>query len=222
MRIEHHPSPELLAEYAAGNAPDAVALLIACHITLCPKCRAEVERLEAIGGALLNEIEPAADPDLDAMLASVMGKLDQTEREGPRVIEPPRGAVDATFPKPLRDLVGTVDNAKWRKRMPGLSTIDIPFGSGHSVRLVRTAAGMGVPRHGHQGMELDLVLRGGLKDQDSGQVFERGDVQLNGPEVVHELEVLHDVPECILLSVNEASWKPEGIKARIAYRYLGW
>lgn len=223
LAVEHHISPEILAEYAAGNAPDGVSLVVACHITLCPTCRAEVELFESVGGSYLDRAQPHDGSDLEAMLDSTLGMLDSVEREPPHAPgPPPRGAVDATFPKPLRDLVGTVDEAPWRKRMPGMSTIDIPLDSGLSLRLVRTAAGMGVPRHGHNGMELDLILRGGLEDEDSGQVFERGDVQINGPDVVHQLHVLHDVPECIILSLNEASWRPEGIKARIAYRYLGW
>ena len=36
----HHLSEALLLEHAAGTLPEPVALFAACHLTLCPVCRA--------------------------------------------------------------------------------------------------------------------------------------------------------------------------------------
>ena len=52
MPIEHHPLPEHLAEYAAGVGEIGVDLVVACHATLCPTCRAEIEAMEQLGGAM--------------------------------------------------------------------------------------------------------------------------------------------------------------------------
>ena len=45
--------------------------MLATHLALCPECRDAVARFESVGGALLEEIEPAAlAPDaLDCLLA---------------------------------------------------------------------------------------------------------------------------------------------------------
>ena len=34
-----HPTDDMLASYAAGAAPEGAALLVACHLTFCPRCR---------------------------------------------------------------------------------------------------------------------------------------------------------------------------------------
>ena len=44
-------------DYAAGSLSEPVALLIATHLALCPRCRHEVEEFEALGGALLEDLE---------------------------------------------------------------------------------------------------------------------------------------------------------------------
>ena len=40
MTPTFHPPDDLLVEYAAGETPESVSLVIACHATLCPTCRA--------------------------------------------------------------------------------------------------------------------------------------------------------------------------------------
>src|SRR6185369_1648296 len=55
----HHLSDEWLVDYAAGAAPEPVALRVATHLAYCPACRAAHGKLEAVGGALLTDIAPA-------------------------------------------------------------------------------------------------------------------------------------------------------------------
>ncbi len=55
-----HPSQEMLVDFATGALQDPFSLMIATHLALCPDCRAETRRLEAVGGAMLREIEPTA------------------------------------------------------------------------------------------------------------------------------------------------------------------
>ena len=80
---EHHLHLELLVDYAAGSAPEPVSLLVATHLTFCPSCRQHVARLEDVGGALLDGIEPVpVDSEaLDRMLA----RLDKAEPSMPSV-----------------------------------------------------------------------------------------------------------------------------------------
>ena len=60
QEVVHHPSGEFLIDYASGSASEAVSLLVATHLALCPVCRQGVAALETIGSQAL---EPAgADP----------------------------------------------------------------------------------------------------------------------------------------------------------------
>ena len=57
--IRHHPDEGLLLAYASGVADEAMSLILATHMAYCETCRAEVAKLERIGGSLLQELAPA-------------------------------------------------------------------------------------------------------------------------------------------------------------------
>ena len=61
--MSRHPAPEeLLLDYAAGTLPDGPALAVALHVALDPDSRRMVDRLNAVGGALIErEAEAALD-----------------------------------------------------------------------------------------------------------------------------------------------------------------
>ena len=56
--IKHHLSKELLLAYSAGQLEEGFSLAIATHISMCDQCRAELESLEAVGGAIFENLEP--------------------------------------------------------------------------------------------------------------------------------------------------------------------
>lgn len=57
MTIRHHLSEQLLMAYAAGQLPEAFNLIVATHVSLCDECRARLGAHEAVGGALIEDIE---------------------------------------------------------------------------------------------------------------------------------------------------------------------
>ncbi|HEY5084509.1 MAG TPA: hypothetical protein VII48_08315, partial [Rhizomicrobium sp.] len=57
--IHHHPDEPLLLAYASGSADEAFSLIVATHMTYCAACRAQVAKLETIGGTLLQDLQPA-------------------------------------------------------------------------------------------------------------------------------------------------------------------
>lgn len=60
MRLNWHPSDNLLADYAAGALAKGWSLAIAAHLAMCPDCRADTIALDAIGGGALESLP--ADP----------------------------------------------------------------------------------------------------------------------------------------------------------------
>ena len=78
--MSRHPAPEeLVLDYATGALPQAPALAVALHVALDPAARQTVDRLAAVGGALIeHEAEAALDGDA---LDRAMARLDQVAVE---------------------------------------------------------------------------------------------------------------------------------------------
>ena len=106
MSPTHHPTEDMLAAYAAGATSEAMSLILATHMALCPECRRLVDDFESVGGLLLESMpeEPvevtAFDPaaheprtlpriDLPASLHSAAARFR-----------------DMTIPEPLRSYLG--------------------------------------------------------------------------------------------------------------------
>ena len=83
MTPTHLIPEDLLMAYAAGTAGEALSLLAACHLTLSPESRAQLQTLEAVGGELIAELPPAdlAPGSLEAMLARLEKGQEQRRLE---------------------------------------------------------------------------------------------------------------------------------------------
>lgn len=211
----HHPPEALLVDYASGAAPEAIALLVATHLALCPRCRDDVDLLERIGGALLEEI-----PALPMAQAALLDAKDQAARARPHRLEPRRPVPDdlLMFPEPLRAYLAPKGEVKWTLAMPGFRycELDVQYG-GVPVRVSSLAGGFSVPRHTHEGLELNLVLHGGFTDR--GDDYLRGDVAVGDATVTHHLDI-HRGESCVLLAVNEHKLVPTTLAGRILTRLL--
>jgi putative transcriptional regulator len=166
----YHPSDALLMAYAAGSLDEGQSLVVATHIQLCPSCRRRLRLMEALGGALLENLPP--EPVKPDCFAKVLAHLGEDETETPR--RP--CAFDAEIPEPLRAYTDALSDTWHQAVTPGGRAIDIrrfEDGTG-SVRLVRMEAGARMPAHLHSGNEVTLILSGGLTDETSH--FERGDL----------------------------------------------
>jgi putative transcriptional regulator len=183
--ISHHPSSELLFDYAAGSLPEPVALAVAAHAALCPDSRSRVERMEAVGGALLDDLPPAdiSASALDSVLAAIEGAANENDQQDEAL------ALDAEtkrlLPSPLWPYVaGGLNRLRWKKRGLAVQSAAVPVASNdYIVRLLRIKAGSPVPAHTHGGVEFTLVLAGGYSDGEAH--FQRGDLQIADPSVEH-------------------------------------
>ena len=208
MTIRHHLSDQLLMAYSAGQLPEAFNLVVATHVSMCDECRARLAAFDAVGGALIEEIEEIAmgEAALEAALARIEG-LPQATRS-----EPPKPA--GIFPAPLADYVGgDLDAVRWRRIGGGVRQAILPTGRDATARLLYIPAGTAVPDHGHKGMELTLVLQGAFADENDR--FGRGDIEIADEEVEHTPVALAG-EDCICLAVTDAPLRFRGLVPRLA------
>ncbi len=200
----HHPSPDVLIAYAAGSLPEPHALVIATHLSLCPECRATAAELDALGGAMLDELSPTLlEPDA---LDRLMARFDEPAPP----VAPPLPA-DPVLPAPLRAYVGrSIEGIVWKKLGFGIEEfrLPIPDTERYTARLVLVAAGREIPSHGHDGDEVTLVLAGGFTDGSDN--YRRGDVSGADPTVSHR-PVADADGECICLIVTEGKLRFSGL-----------
>ena len=156
-----HPEEELLLAYAAGSLREPMSLLVATHLALCPQCRAEVERLEAIGGTLIDDLEPAAIDERS--LGNLLARLQDPVSDGPTRPRAPAKAVDRRLPQPLRDYVADgLDSLPWKSFGAVKQAELLKDFPGYKARMMCIKAGTAMPWHTHEGQELTLVLAGGF------------------------------------------------------------
>ena len=195
--MSRHPAPdELLLDYAAGALPEGPALAVALHAALDPGARAAVDRLNAVGGALI-EREPASALD-EGSLENVLARLDGIAVEPPR--EAPRARPGFEWaPAPL--LPYLKPGMDWRRILGKFDEIRLDLaGAFHRVSLLRLEPGRGLPEHKHTGYEYTVCLQGGYTDNTGS--YSVGDFAVGPGSERHE--PIADAGEpCIALIVVE-------------------
>lgn len=214
MSTVHHPAEDLLAAYAAGTLAEAPSLIVATHMALCPACRAEVRRLEAVGGLMLEDMPEA--PVTDDLLSAILAEIDMGGGASLAVKARPRpmaGSHAPTLPQPLRGYVGgDLDQVRWSRVIRGVEEAEVLCGSSAKVRMLRIKAGMAMPRHTHQGSELTLVLAGGFSDEMGH--YGRGDFATVDGSVDHS-PVADPDGDCVCLAVMDAPLRLTGPIGRL-------
>lgn len=213
--VKHHINDELLMGYAAGSLPEAFDLVVATHVSLSDDARGRLASFEALGGALLEEVD--ATPLAEDSFAETMARI----REGDMrpIQRPARPRAAGVFPKPLQDYVGgDLADVKWKS--VGLGVKQCILGTakdGATARLLLIPAGQAMPDHGHNGLEATLVLQGAFID-DSGR-FARGDIEVADVETEH-MPVADIGEDCICLVATDAPLKFNSFLPKIAQRIL--
>ena len=184
--IKYHPKDETLVGYAAGALDEGRRLIVTEHMRRCPQCRRTVSDFEAVGGVMLDDIEP-----VEMSLASrdaVMARLDERE---------PDVAASAIGIENYR-------RGKWRWISPGLylSAVDVPTQSPVRVFMLKAAPGTVLPRHKHSGTELTCVLSGAFIHE--GGRYGAGDCDDADEDDTHSPVVDHG-EECICLVAMEGN-----------------
>ena len=191
--IIHHIPEHLIRVYAAGNLPQGFSLVVAAHVSQCDECRARLEAEEAAGGAVLEALAPVAEGE-DALLASVMAALDAP---APRETTCAR---DGIYPSPLVQALGGRP-PRWRPLGGGIRQMILNADREGSARLLFIPAGEAVPDHGHNGLELTMVLQGSFHDETGH--FGIGDVEVAGADLDHT-PIAGAGEACICLAATDA------------------
>lgn len=190
--ITHHIPDDVLASYAAGTLPHAYAMVAASHISLCDECRIALAAHQAVGGAVLDDIE--ARPVSKALRANVLARLDEPVR--------PEPVFDRTgiYPGPVAAALRGRE-PKWRALGMGVRQMILAEDHDSSVRLLYIPGGQAVPDHSHNGLELTLVLQGSFSDE-TGQ-YRVGDVEVGDQELEHT-PIADPGDPCICLAATDA------------------
>jgi len=209
MIPQHHPGEEFLLQYASGATTEPFALLVATHLAYCPACRAAVAQAEAIGGALLDDLAPAAPThtDNDGDIANI---LQRAARQ--------RETADPAPDKPLQAYVDDFDSVAWRSLGPGIQHCVLAKDKyGAVARLLRIAPGRSVFEHSHSGNEMTLVLAGSYRTGDVQ--FGRGDVECADEATTHR-PVADAGATCICLAVTDAPLRFRNLLGRIMQPFI--
>lgn len=214
--IRHHPPFDLTVDYATGVAGEGTALAVAAHASLCSACATQIRDIEAIGGALLDDIEP--EPVSQDLLTTLMNRLDE-ELAPERTLAVADAETRKVIPPPLLPYVGTgLDKLPWRSVGRLFQEFRLPLASRNvKASLMKLRPGSLMPRHTHRGQEITLVLAGGYRDGD--EQFLRGDFSMKGSGDLHQPVVDDDGP-CLCLAVLDAPLKLTGALGRLVNPFL--
>ena len=100
IEAKHHIPNEILVAYSTGTLPEAFSIIVACHISLCDKCRVEVEALDAVGGAILTNQEKI-DVDEDSFLKT----MELISNSNEKILETEKSS-KSIYPNPLKNYIG--------------------------------------------------------------------------------------------------------------------
>lgn len=202
MNPRHHPSPDILAAYAAGALDAGFALVVGAHAESCAACRAQIGAYEAGSGAALAHL-PKAEVAPDA-LKRVMARLGE--------------AAPAPVSVDTRPLLERLPIRKKRWVAPGVwvAPVDTPHAPENRVYLLAVKAGGLTARHEHVGAEFCTVLKGAYRDELG--VFAAGDFAAAYGEFNHQ-PVVHGEETCICLFATEGRLKARGLLGRLAFAF---
>ncbi|MDF1856575.1 ChrR family anti-sigma-E factor [Pseudooceanicola sp.] len=201
--ITHHVPDALLAAYATGNLPEAYALVVAAHISLCLECRAAYEAHQVGGGAVLETV--GAEAVSEDLKSNVLDLLDAPYRPQPTY---PRAGV---YPGPVMEALKGKPPS-WKSVGLGVRQSILSSGRDGSVRLLYIPPGQAMPDHSHNGLELTLVLQGSFSDS-TGQ-FGVGDLEVADHDLEHTPTADPGAP-CICLAATDAPLRFRSLVPRL-------
>jgi len=207
---------EWLIGYAAGTLSEGQSVMVASYASLNDEARRDLRAAEDMAGAMLDGLEPdALAPEALARTLALLGDVEPVPMPAA-----PGEKGEPEMPGPLYDYVGRrLGDLDWSFLGPGMQKVRLWTGEGDErLWLLKAKPGVTIPKHGHRGEELVLVLKGGFSDGTNH--FERGDIQSQHEEDMHSLRI-DDGEECICLALTRGRLRFDSWPARIVQIFVG-
>jgi putative transcriptional regulator len=207
----YHPNDEFLMQFSAGQLPNALGILIACHLEKCQSCRNKIRVFEQIGGELLQDA--VTEQVTEGTLEKLMARLDTAEPITKPVV------ADARIPKPLQRFLPTYyDQLPWSGMTRSIKEFELPISDQQlTAKFYKIAAGKELPEHTHRGNEFTLVMAGSFAD-NAGE-YRQGDFILADTHTIHQPKASNDC-DCICFAVMDAPLKMTGFFGRLLNPFL--
>ena len=183
--IKHHPTAEILKDFATGELPDSLSLIVSSHVEMCEQCQAEVTRLTELAAsdsfgsdeiiadelienqvnAVLHGNDDINSAEFDMSLIDSITADEQldvvvaSEERSPQRIK----VADTEFelPRALNQVV----RKDWLN-LGKISRARLDFEDGdHHTSLLHIDKEGAVPCHTHKGFEITLLLEGSFEDE---------------------------------------------------------
>ncbi len=219
MTINHHPKSATLAAFAAGALDEARGVVVATHLEVCETCRTAVRDFEALGGACLEKIEPAA-LSADALQRFWLRAGPPSSETAPAST---RAANDRNLSgaRPLSAyLKGGLDAVRWKPVAPGIAQAVLEADGYRPgvLRLLKIAPGVRLLKHSHHGAELTLLIEGAYEDEIGS--FARGDLVDLDDETTHSPLAIGEEP-CICLIATSGPLAFKSLLGKAMQPFIG-
>lgn len=203
----------MLLEYAAGTLAYAPSLVVAAHLAMQERARADVALYETLGGLFLtdtNDTAPVGKKCIDKVMEHIASVSPCAGKKDADCLDTAALLPESlSLPPQVRVLLSKACRQRsgcWSALSKGVDIYDLPFpdtnNHPYKMRLMRLAPALATPAHTHSGIEMTLVLNGSFEDE-------------TGAYGIGDLIVVRDTPRshhpracpqngCICLTLTEA------------------
>jgi len=213
MSIKHHPSEAALAAFSAGMLDHGQHVAIATHLVACSECRKLARSFEHVGGAVLEDLAPAA------MAPDAFSRI-EARLSGPSPVAamPPVRVPENELPG-LPQFLRSYRFGDWKWIAPSthIRPIELPHTSETRVFLLKGGPGTKLLRHSHTGVEMTCILTGGYSQY--GEHYGVGDFDLGDETVEHDPTVDAD-GDCICLVAMQGGLRLSGLLGKIMQPFI--
>jgi putative transcriptional regulator len=169
--IKHHPTQDILQQFAAGDLSASLSIAVAIHVEMCPECQKQIASMTAkqADSCLRDDTQFHDSDELDELFASITDdeSIDTFTYASPEVIH--AGNSQFELPSALRSLkLGDWSGFGKVNR----SRVELADGDIRSS-VLHIEPGGEIPHHTHNGTEVTVMLDGSFCDE-LGE-YHRGD-----------------------------------------------
>lgn len=200
--INHHPTNDLLVQFASGDLDASLASVVSTHIENCSRCQMAVKNQEkSLSQGSFSTEANVTHQESNLAWAKISARMDKSLKTDVKATSSRQieiGALKCDLPRALRKM--NTDNLKW-----------LPFGVGgkictlgkegkKSLFLIYLASNEEVPLHSHEGAEYSCVISGSF--HADGNEYKTGDFSISTESIIHSPKAGSE-DGCLLLSSVE-------------------